>query len=113
MDIQLEKLYNNYIKTIVETEKPENAGGYSFVWGFGNEQADVVLVGEAPGKDEVANGKPFVGKAGGILDTFLNKTGIRRERLFITNTIKYRLARPKKGLKEDLRLTLDDTFPQT
>ena len=67
-----------------------------FVFGFGPEYADVVLIGEAPGKDEVRLGRPFVGKAGAILDEILNATGIKRESLYITNVVKYRLARAGK-----------------
>ena len=59
--------------------------------GIGNEPA--VLLGEAPGKDEVSEGRPFVGAAGKILDDLLIRSGIDREGLYITNTVKYRLAR--------------------
>ena len=45
-----------------------------YVYGFGPSDADVVLIGEAPGKDEVLQGRPFVGKAGAILDEILLKT---------------------------------------
>lgn len=98
--LNLTDLYNDYKESIINEIKPENAGTYSFVWGYGNESSDVVLIGEAPGKDEVEKGRPFVGKAGAILDEFLAKTGIERNSLFITNTIKYRLARYKKGYED-------------
>lgn len=96
-DNALKSLYDNYRSLIENDLNPYNAGGYRFVWGFGNVNADVVLIGEAPGRDEVEQGRPFVGKAGHILDDFLEKTAINREELFITNTIKYRLARVRKG----------------
>lgn len=64
-----------------------------FVYGDGPCDADVILIGEAPGKDEVLQGRPFVGKAGSILDEILLKTGINRNRLYITNAIKYRLMK--------------------
>lgn len=73
--------------------KKAAAAGYSekeLVLGYGREDAGIVLIGEAPGKDEVIAQRPFVGKAGKILDEFLEKTGIRRENLFITNTVKLR-----------------------
>lgn len=95
--MKIDKLYQDYKEKIENEIRPENAGPYSFVWGYGNTSSDVVLIGEAPGKDEVKLGRPFVGKAGAILDEFLEKTGIERSDLFITNTIKYRLARVKKG----------------
>lgn len=82
---------------ISEDEKlAELAGELNFVYGYGHESADVVLIGEAPGKDEVKQGRPFVGKAGAILTEILEATGIKRESLYITNVVKYRLARPGK-----------------
>ena len=59
----------------------------------------IVIVGEAPGKDEVEKGCPFVGKAGKNLDFFLNELGIDRREVYITNAIKYRLKKisPKSG----------------
>ena len=68
-------------------------GDLQFVYGFGDASSGIVLIGEAPGKDEVKNGEPFVGKAGAILNQILGDSGFRRENLYITNTIKYRLAR--------------------
>ena len=60
------------------------------VYGFGNCNSDIVLVGEAPGAQEVIQGRPFVGKAGKNLDDFLLYTGIERENVYITNVVKYR-----------------------
>lgn len=53
-------------------------------------QPKIVLVGEAWGKDEEAAGKPFVGKAGGMLDAFLSACGISRQECFITNVFNFR-----------------------
>lgn len=63
------------------------------VFGDGSFESEVMLVGEAPGKDEVRNKRPFCGKAGKNLDEFLSATGIKREKLFITNTVKFRPCR--------------------
>ena len=60
------------------------------VYGYGNCSSDIVLVGEAPGAQEVIQGRPFVGKAGKNLDDFLLYTGIERENVYITNVVKYR-----------------------
>ena len=60
------------------------------VFGDGNEHASVLLIGEAPGKDEVLKGKPFVGKAGQNLDGFLQSAGLKREEIYITNVCKFR-----------------------
>ena len=67
-----------------------------FVYGDGRGSERVMLIGEAPGKDEVRLGRPFVGAAGRILDELLAGTGIARDTLYITNTVKYRLARAGK-----------------
>lgn len=61
------------------------------VSGFGNCDASVVLIGEAPGKNEVKYGKPFVGAAGKNLTELLSGGGIDRNDVFITNVVKYRL----------------------
>lgn len=81
-----------------------------FVYGYGPDNADVVLIGEAPGKDEVAEGRPFVGKAGAILDEILLKTGIDRDRLYITNAIKYRLM--KEGSRQGTFRNRPATMPE-
>ena len=60
------------------------------VFGDGDPRARIVLIGEAPGEQEALQGKPFVGKAGKILDDFLEKTEIRREDIYITNVVKLR-----------------------
>lgn len=81
---KLNELYNEYVKVF---EKEE------IVLGEGCKTSPLVVVGEAPGKDEVKLGKPFVGAAGKNLNEFLGVLGIERESIFITNVIKYRLGR--------------------
>lgn len=60
------------------------------VFGKGRKNAEIMLIGEAPGKDEVAQGRPFCGKAGKNLDEFLSVVGIAREDIFISNVCKFR-----------------------
>ncbi len=98
-EVELKALYDEYIREVTQNPTCKNAGGYSFVLGDGSADSKVVLIGEAPGKDEVAEGRPFVGKAGSILDSFMDGAGIVRSELFITNSIKYRLARESKSGK--------------
>jgi uracil-DNA glycosylase family 4 len=58
--------------------------------GVGPRKAPLVLVGEAPGKDEDLKGEPFVGRAGRILDDALARSGVSRDRVYITNLVKCR-----------------------
>jgi DNA polymerase len=61
------------------------------VFGEGDPAADLMFVGEGPGADEDRMGRPFVGKAGGLLDDIISKgMGLRREQVFIANVVKCR-----------------------
>nr|WP_241696961.1 uracil-DNA glycosylase [Mariprofundus sp. KV] len=60
------------------------------VFGVGNPNADIVFIGEAPGRDEDAKGEPFVGRAGQLLDRMLAAIDLDRDRAYIMNTIKCR-----------------------
>ena len=62
----------------------------NFVFGVGNPNADIVVIGEAPGADEDAKGEPFVGRAGQLLNKILEATGFQREEVFICNILKSR-----------------------
>lgn len=60
------------------------------VTGHGNTTADIVFIGEAPGKNEDLQGIPFVGAAGKLLDAMLAHAGMQRSDVYITNIVKYR-----------------------
>ena len=60
------------------------------VFGEGNPRAPLVLVGEGPGEQEDATGRPFVGRAGQLLDRALADNGLSREDVYICNTVKCR-----------------------
>lgn len=60
------------------------------VMGEGDADADVVIIGEAPGKKEDELGRPFVGASGKLLDELLASIGLDRDAVYITNIIKYR-----------------------
>jgi DNA polymerase len=62
----------------------------NLVPGEGSATADVVIVGEAPGASEDKQGRPFVGRAGRLLDELLAEAGLEREDVFITNVVKAR-----------------------
>ncbi|MBC5647773.1 uracil-DNA glycosylase [Christensenella tenuis] len=67
--------------------------GQELVFGDGNPDAGLMLVGEAPGRDEVVQKKPFVGRAGKNLDGFLETLGLSRADLYVTNVCKFRPAK--------------------
>ena len=60
------------------------------VLGEGSHDADIMFVGEAPGKNEAATGRPFCGASGRILDELLESAGIKREDVYVTNIVKDR-----------------------
>lgn len=60
------------------------------VFGDGNPDSEVVFIGEAPGKNEDLQGKPFVGASGKFLNEMLAMIGLKREDIYITNIVKYR-----------------------
>lgn len=59
------------------------------VFGEGPRDAALVIVGEQPGDDEDLAGRPFVGPAGRLLDTWMNRAGLPRERIYVTNAVKH------------------------
>ena len=69
--------------------------------GKGNFDADVIFVGEAPGKNEDIHGEPFVGAAGKRLDMILEDTGINREDVYITNIVKCRPPKNRVPTKKE------------
>ncbi len=81
---ELEPLINKCIKcNLCETRK-------NFVFGTGSGNADVMVVGEAPGADEDEKGEPFVGRAGKLLTDILKAINFSREEVFICNILKCR-----------------------
>lgn len=65
-------------------------GDTPLVFGEGNARASLLVIGEAPGREEVIKGRPFVGKAGKNLDGFLQAVNLAREDIYITNVCKFR-----------------------
>ncbi len=72
------------------------------VFGDGNPAAEVVFIGEAPGKNEDKEGIPFVGAAGKFLNEMLAEAGIKRESIYITNIVKYRPPNNRDPLPEEI-----------
>ena len=84
---QLEKLKQECTKFFDELYRPDKK---ILVFGEGNPNARLLLVGEAPGKQETLQRRPFVCQAGKNLDEFLQVVGLEREDLYITNVVKFR-----------------------
>ena len=114
---KLEDLYKDYYASAFRYLKAKGIYTPGFVWGCGDVDAKVVLIGEAPGRDKVDKSIPFAGKAGGILNEFISCTSCKRDEMFITNTIKYRLSMPRKKTMNPLspalyRIKILPTDPQ-
>ena len=69
--------------------------------GDGNEHAEIVFVGEAPGQREDEQRKPFVGPAGKLLEELLGTIGLKREDVYITNVVKFRPPQNRDPLPEE------------
>ena len=68
----------------------------ALVFGEGPKHAKLMLIGEAPGEQEMLQGRPFVGKAGQNLDHFLALAGLSREEIYISNAVKLRPTKTGK-----------------
>lgn len=72
------------------TACPLSEQRHNVVFGVGNPHADIVFIGEAPGREEDLKGEPFVGRAGQLLDRMLAALGLDRADVYIMNTVKCR-----------------------
>jgi uracil-DNA glycosylase len=85
---KLDEIAERIVKNDITADLRKRAT--QLVFGDGNPDAEVVFVGEAPGKNEDLQGKPFVGAAGKFLNEMLEMIDLRREDVYITNIVKYR-----------------------
>ena len=76
----------------------------NLVFGAGNADADLMFVGEAPGRHEDEQGLPFVGRAGQLLEQLLGEIGLSRADVFITNTLKCRPPGNRDPLPSELEV---------
>ncbi len=77
-------------------------GRTKIVFGVGNPKADLVFVGEGPGRDEDAQGEPFVGRAGKLLTQMIEAMGLRREDVYIANVVKCRPPENRLPEKDEI-----------
>jgi DNA polymerase len=81
-------------------------GALKGVPGEGDPDAEVMLIGEAPGWHENQQGRPFVGAAGQFLNDLLRSVGLRREQVFIANVVKHRPPDNRDPLPDELAACL-------
>lgn len=101
---ELEQIAQQIINDKVTPELA--AGATQLVFGDGHPNADIVFIGEAPGKNEDLQGKPFVGAAGKFLNEMLGLIDLKREDVYITNIVKYRPPNNRDPLPEEKKAFL-------
>ena len=96
---QLDQIKDDILKQNVCSELAASAT--QLVFGDGNADAELVFIGEAPGKNEDEQGIPFVGAAGKFLNEMLALIGLDRTDIYITNIVKYRPPNNRDPLPEE------------
>jgi DNA polymerase len=116
-DQQLEKIKTDILQQKICPELAVSAT--QLVFGDGSAEADLVFIGEAPGKNEDEQGLPFVGAAGKFLNEMLELIGLKRTDVYITNIVKYRPPENRDPYPDEkaaflpfLRLQLDVIKPK-
>ena len=94
------------ISSIKDCKLKENAS--KIVFGDGNIESPIMIVGEGPGQKEDEQGKPFVGDAGILLNKMLNAINIKREDIYITNVVNFRPPNNRKP--EPIEITRYSSF---
>jgi len=82
------------------------------VFGVGDPQADLLIIGEAPGQNEDKQGEPFVGRAGKLLDKILEAINFEREDVYIANILKSRPPRNRDPLVEEIEAHIPILYKQ-
>jgi DNA polymerase len=96
---QLDEIREKILRDKVTPKLKETAT--QLVFGDGNPDADILFIGEAPGKNEDQQGKPFVGAAGKFLNEMLAMVDLKREDVYITNIVKYRPPNNRDPLPDE------------
>lgn len=89
-------------RMILECSCPLRETATQAVPGDGSANAEILFIGEAPGKNEDEQGKPFIGAAGKFLSEMLSSIGLHREDIYITNVVKYRPPNNRDPLPEEI-----------
>ena len=91
----------NKIKSIKNCELKKSAT--NLVFSDGNPNAKIMIIGEGPGANEDKEGKPFVGRAGKLLDKMLQSINLNRKNVYISNVVNYRPPQNRKPTDEEIR----------
>ena len=83
------------------------------VFGSGNQNAELMFIGEAPGENEDLQGKPFVGASGRLLDKYLDAVGLKREDAYIANILKCRPPKNRDPMQTEQDACIDFLRAQT
>lgn len=94
------RIYNHDC-TLCPLYKEQDGEQIVCVGGVGNWGDGAMIIGEAPGANEALGGEPFIGAAGAVLDSALERCGISRSDVFITNTVKCRPPGNRKPTEEE------------
>jgi len=99
---ELNKLYESYLDhfpcPLGRTDQ------HNIIFGSGNINAKLMIIGEAPGKNEEEQGLPFVGRSGKLLTQCLTTLGLKRDNIFITNIVKCRPQNNRTPTKQEVTL---------
>ena len=79
----------------------------NIVFGIGNKNAKIMFIGEGPGADEDAQGMPFVGKAGQLMNKAFEGIGLKRDDVFIANIVKCRPPQNRNPEKDEAEACID------
>jgi DNA polymerase len=82
----------------------KNFPNKNLVFADGNKNSQVMIIGEAPGKTEDKFKKPFVGRAGKLLDELLNRIHLDRTKVYITNVVNYRPNKNRKPTSKEINI---------
>ena len=96
---KLEKLKKK-IQLIKNCQLKKNAT--NLVFGDGNANAKIMIIGEGPGAQEDLEGKPFVGRAGKLLDKMLQSINLNRKKVYISNVVNYRPPANRRPTEEEI-----------
>lgn len=91
---------------LVSDELKTDLEGTKLVFGIGNPEADLMIIGEAPGEQEDLQGVPFVGRAGKLLDDILKAIQMDRSVVYIANILKHRPPGNRNPSEEERRISL-------